>query len=245
MTTVNGQPQQPPVVPPKDKQIETKAGEFLNSGTTRHQRETQQHSAGGQLRSNSSVMVSQNAFEQLLEMPKDHHQPDDTADDTPDKEGQDDMAQVLITLSPDKAVSKAEPTLQPAQSVMQDVKVDEIAKLMSRQMDAALRSGPVVTQYPVSLAIPLDATTGLKEVQVVMNDGVLAVTLTRSADQAMHDIKQAALNLAQILQSRYPAKTIKISEKVDGEVDGVDAAAQGEMKPQPRISDLFLSDRDP
>jgi len=245
MTTVNGQPQQPPVAAPKDKQIETKAGEFLNSGTTRHQRETQHHSAGGQLRSNSSVMVSQNAFEQLLEMPKGQHQGDDTADDTPDKEGQDDTAQVLITLSPDKAVSKAEPTPQPAQNAMQDVKVDEIAKLMSRQMDAALGSGPVVTQYPVSMAIPLDATTGLKEVQVVMNDGVLAVTLTRSADQAMHDIKQAALNLAQILQSRYPAKTIKISEKVDGEVDGVDAAAHDEMKPQPRISDLFLSDRDP
>ncbi|MEL7390230.1 MAG: hypothetical protein AAFN76_10650 [Pseudomonadota bacterium] len=243
MTTVNGQFQQPPVVQPKDKQLETKVGEFFNSGTTRHQRENQHHSSGGQLRSNSSVMVSQNAFEQLLEMPKGQQKQDSgTASDQHDEEGHNDPAQVLITLSPEKVVSKAEPMPQPAQSAIQHVKVEEITKLVSRQMDAALRSGPVVTQYPLSMAIPLDTSTGLKEVQVVLNDGMLAVTLTRSAEQAMHDIKLAALNLAQILQSRYPAKTIKISEKVDGEVDGVEATAPDEMSPRPRIFDNLSSD---
>jgi len=132
----------------------------------------------------------------------------------------------LITLTPEKMATKDAQALQPVNAANQQIKVDEVAKLVSRQMDAALRSGPMITPHPISLAIPLDAATGLKEVQVMLNDGVLTVTVVRSADQAMHDIKQAALNLAQILQSRYPTKTIKIAEKVDGDAEPIEETAQ-------------------
>ncbi len=241
MTSVNGQSQQQP----KPRRMDTKPGDSLYNNTSRDQNEFQKTNVGGRKRSNSSVMVSQTAFEKLLETPKSLHQGDEAAEESPDREGQDNTANVLVTLLPDKATAKAEATPQPAQGATQYIKVDELAKLMTRQMNAALRTGSVAAQYPVSIAIPLDATTGLKEVQVQINDGVLVVTLTRSVEQAIHDIKQAALNLAQILQSRYPTKMVKISERVDTAADEIETAASDEQKPQLRISDIFPTGRGP
>ncbi|MEL6840633.1 MAG: hypothetical protein AAFP85_15180 [Pseudomonadota bacterium] len=247
MTTINGQPQLPPVTPAKEKQIETKMGEFLNGGATQHQRGNANHGTGGQARSNSSLLVSQGALEQLLETPQQQRQQgDDAMEDSTDSDAQDDSTQVLITLTPEKMGGKDAPTTQPTIAVNQQIKVDEVAKLVARQMDAALRTGPVVTPLPISLSIPLDASTGLKEVQVMMNDGSLTVTVLRSADQAMHDIKQAALNLAQVLQSRYPTKTIKIAEKADDGAEAVDQTAEAGMQPptHARLFDFLSNDTD-
>ncbi|WP_341367287.1 hypothetical protein [Yoonia sp. BS5-3] len=232
MTTINGQPQVPPVVTNKDsKPVETKSGDFLNRGATQHQRGQTNHGAGGHGRSNSSVLVSQNALEQLLDTPEQpRHSGQQDTDDTPGRDTGDDQTHVLVTLTPEKAAAKEAPVLQAATAANQQIKTDEIAKLVSRQMDAALRSGPVVTPLPVSLSIPLDASTGLKEVQVVMNEGVLTVTVVRGVDQAAHDIKQAALNLAQILQNRYPAKTIKVAQRLEDAADPVEEAGPTQAK---------------
>ncbi len=247
MTTINGQPQTPPV-PAKDKQIETKSGEFLNGHTAQHQRGNTNQGTGGHARSNSSLLVSQSALEQLLDTPpRQQGNQGDTTDDSEDQGRDEDTAQVLITLTPEKPVGKDAPVLQPATAANLQIKTDEIAKLVSRQMDAALRSGPVVTPQPISLAIPLDAATGLKEVHVVMNDGVLTVTVLRSADQAAHDIKQAAMNLAQTLQSRYPTKTIKVAQMVEGSADEIDGAAQTDapQSTQPHLFNILSHDKFP
>ena len=243
MTTINGQPQLPPVPTAKDKQIDTKSGEFLNRDATQHQRGQTNQGTGGHARANSSMLVSQSALELLLESPQEQRQTgNETTDDSAEKESEDDNTHVLVTLTPEKMAGKEAAVLQPASTANQQVKVDEVAKIVSRQMDAALRSGPMVTPEPISLAIPLDAATGLKEVQVMMNDGVLTVTVLRSADQAAHDIKQAALNLAQILQSRYPTKTIKVAEKVEETAEAVDDTTQAEARPA-SLSDLLSNDK--
>ena len=241
MTTINGQPQTPPVVPSKDKQIESRSREFLNGNATQHQRGQTNQGSGGQARSNSSLLVSQTALEQLLETPQDQRH---AQDESSGNDGDDDSTRVLITLTPESSAGKqAEATASPVRA-NQEVKVDEVAKLVWRQVDAALRSGPTVTAQQVSLSIPLDASTGLKEVQVMMNDGVLTVTVVRSADQAQHDIKQAALSLAQTLQSRYPGKTIKVAEKIEGATgQDQDDPAAVHRATQVHLSDLFAGGR--
>ncbi len=244
MTKINGQPYAPPVAPAKDKQIEAKMGDALMGGAARHPRGNTNQGTDGHNRSNSSVLVSQSALKQLLETPEQRKNDSETPDDSADKDAQDDSTQVLITLPPDKMGGNQSPALQSGGATNQQIKTDEIAKLVSRQMDAALRSGPAVTPFPISLSIPLDPATGLKGVQVTMNDGVLSVTVLRSADQAAHDIKQAALNLAQVLQSRYSTKTIKVLQDIDDGADVVDdiARAGGAPARSPHLFDLLSDD---
>ncbi|MEL6681611.1 MAG: hypothetical protein AAFQ09_03085 [Pseudomonadota bacterium] len=249
MTVINGQPQPPQIDPAKQKQIETKTGDFLNGGAAQHQRGQTNHGMGGQNRSNSSVLVSQGALESLIAEGQ-HHQKSghDAMEDGSGKDQNDDEnTHVLVTLTPDKAASRDVPALQTAAASNQDIKTDEVAKLVSRQMDAALRAGPTVQSGPMSLSIPLDASTGLKEVQVAMNDGTLTVTVLRAADQAQHDIRQAAANLAQILQSRYPTKTVKVAEKISQDDDASVGTVQGtaETADRPGLSDLFSHAKKP
>lgn len=244
MTKVNGQPYAPPVAPAKDKQIETKMGDALMGGAAGHPRGNTHQGTGGHNRSNSSVLVSQSALEQLLETPQQRQNGNETPDDSADKDTKEDSTQVLITLSPDKMGGKETPALQSSGAANQQIKTEEIANLMSRRMDAALRSGPVITPLPISLSIPLDPATGLKGVHVMMNDGMLSVTVLRSADEAAHDIKLAALNLAQVLQTRYPSKTIKVSQETDDSADVVDDTAQAGIAPtkSPHMFDLLSDD---
>jgi len=245
MTTINGQPPVPPVTP-ADQKIDARLGEFLNGGSARHHQGHGNQNAGGNVRSQSSLFVSQSALEKMLETPDQQPQShDDTADDSAQQDTPEDV-QLLITLTPEKMATKEAPLLQTSRAADQMTKIDDVAKMVTRQMDAALRSGPMVTPHPISLAIPLDAATGLKEVKVMLNDGVLSVTIVRDASQADQDIKQAALNLAHSLQARYPTKTIKVAQKVDDPVSDTDAPAEISDRPaiRPVSTHFLLGDED-
>ena len=119
---------------------------------------------------------------------------------------------LLVALEAAKVqVSSPTPVSGTAQQFQLEAKVEEIAKQITAKLDAIMRPGPTAVPGSATINLVFDpAATGLDGIKVTMTDSTLSVLLARSADAADDNITQVAMNLAHILQVKFPKRTVKI-----------------------------------
>ena len=241
MTEIKG-PQTPlPIQQPKIEKSGSQPGNLSQGQTQRNWRDQSSQQEGGPHRSNSSVFVSQNALESRIAALQgdDERNPQDG---TPDQEDTETPEQLLISLDAGKPTSPE--TLFPKDTATADrmAKAETLANQVAHRMEQAMRGSSALPAGEVSMTLKLDAQTGLSGVQVTMSDGVLSVVLLRGADAADVHLQLAAANLAQILQSRFPSRQIKISEKPEDA--RIDQAREGASETETGFAHLFRTERD-
>ncbi len=189
-------------------------------------------------RTSSSLYFSQSAFENKLTR---HEDNDGDNEDTSHQREKTDHV-LLVSLETGKPQTSAPSTVPKMTARSQlEAKVEQITKQITAKFDAITRPEPTVAANSATMNLVLDPnTTGLDGIKVIMNDGTLSVILARSADAVDQNIAQAALNLAQVLQSKFPKRTIKILESDTANNAAVETVSTNAKSTQ-SLTDLFES----
>ena len=236
MTEIKAHTPPPPASQAKIESAGAQRGSLTHGHAQRNLRDQSTQNDNGPERSKSSVFVSQTAFEARIEALQDDTQPFKR-----DEDKQESAEHVLV--SPDQGRTATLDPVPVKESATPErmAKAEALANVVATRVDHALKTGPALPVGQVSMTLPLDAQTGLSGVQVTLSDGVLSVVLLRGSDAVHPHLALAALNLETILQSRFPARQIRISEKA---ADGKTEVSAAEVDQAPAgFAHLFLPER--
>ncbi|MEM8798412.1 MAG: hypothetical protein AAGE61_22810 [Pseudomonadota bacterium] len=198
-------------------------------------------SGGERERGSASMMFRQNAFE--AEMNR-YQQDDQSGGQKGRREGGEETFVVLAALDGGKpGAALNTPAVDKAHAPAPTQQIEDIAKQVAAKVDAALRPGPMIQSGPQTFNLVFDAkATGFHGISVTVNGGEIVVMLQKSAEFGPENLQQAAMNLAQILQSRFPKKAIQVVEATkENETAAVEGGSGVESGERPSGMSAFSS----